>query len=184
MNEDILSPEMRKLYDKYEDRRIEHPEESSEFKNAKTDFDEMIALNKKWKTKKGLKVCSLGELIIAEYLKERKIRHFYDASFLIGEDMIRPDFLLSGFKNLLIIEYFGMLDKDDYMLEAEKKLQIYDSQNLYNLISVTNEHLARESVEENFICSFLDKEIKDKGMGNSFFGFFKYFWYAGEVKKP
>lgn len=184
LNDDILNDGMGKLYQRYHHMKLKDEDKTKDIALARTDFDKKIAEGKNWRTQKGRKVCSLGELLIAEYLDERDIFYYYDAPFVLEKGKkIRPDFTLDSCSHLIMIEYFGKLNDEEYNAIKARKIETYSEQEMYHLISILPHAIALEGVQEGLFAEFLDKQIESKKQSNSVFGFFKYLWTWGCISK-
>lgn len=165
---------------------------SDEFKKS---FDQMVEQKKTLVTKSGIKVQSLGEKLIADYLYDNEIDFDYDEQITLKGNSIndygydtswcRPDFYLNEFD--LIIEYWGMNGDLDYDQNMSKKKRLYkeankrflgvSSSNLNNLDSFFNKKLSMlgiiiknddSIVNKKLYCKTCGRIIKKKGNGNCF----------------
>ena len=123
---------------------------NSEYKSFK-DFND----NKKYTCKSGVKVRSLSEKIISDFLTENGITHEYEKEFSylelkghsnLREKTLHPDFYIPGpveFNGRTItnvfIEFWG-LNNDEYNDVKKYKLKVYEYYNL-TLINVNSEDL-------------------------------------------
>lgn len=84
--------------------------------------------NKKFHTKKGDLVRSKSEVFIADALYLHKIPYHYEEKLELNEyGFFYPDFTICHPKTLQILywEHFGMMDNEDYIHKAFRKLDIY-----------------------------------------------------------
>ncbi len=85
-------------------------------------------------TKKGLRVRSKSEIIIAETLDKYEIPYLYEKPIkLSGNRIVHPDFTLLNMVNRkeLYWEHFGMMDDIEYRNSAFKKIREYESSGYY-----------------------------------------------------
>ena len=86
-----------------------------------------------------MKFKSDGEKRIYEFLKKRQIRFTYEKPILIKDPMDdkmqiwHPDFYLDDFN--IVIEYFGMANREEYQRAMKRKQAIYHTQRV-DFISV------------------------------------------------
>ncbi|MBQ6686019.1 MAG: hypothetical protein IJM99_07940 [Firmicutes bacterium] len=70
---------------------------------------------------------SKSEVQISELLRSMNISYVYEPQFSLGSKTVHPDFMLthplSG--KPLLIEYFGMVDDNDYGLRMLEKIRLY-----------------------------------------------------------
>ena len=78
-------------------------------------------------TKKGEKVRSKSEMMIADYLHEHNIPYRYEASLQLHIKVIYPDFTIVNpyTGEIFYLEHFGMLDNPDYANDMVKKIDAY-----------------------------------------------------------
>ena len=92
-----------------------------------------------------------GEKKIAEFLKKRKIIFTYEKPILIKDQLDEkmqiwhPDFYLDDFN--IVIEYFGMVDKEQYQRSMKRKQAIYPNQRI-DFISVYPDMLKEKDFEK------------------------------------
>lgn len=85
-------------------------------------------------TKKGLRVRSKSEIIIAETLDKYEIPYLYEKPIkLSGNRIVHPDFTLLNTNNRkeLYWEHFGMMDDIEYRNNAFNKIRDYESNGYY-----------------------------------------------------
>lgn len=98
---------------------------------------------------KRMNLKSEGEKEIAEFLKKRKIKFTYEKPILIQDHAEEkeklkiwyPDFYLDDFN--IVIEYFGMIIKRDYIAAMKKKQAVYHG-NKIDFISIYPEDLKNQ----------------------------------------
>jgi len=85
-------------------------------------------------TQDGHRVRSLGEKTIDDWLYMNKIVHAYERPFVTAHGDLIPDFYIpagvSPGSHAVYIEYWGMEGKADYDERKQKKLDIYEANNL------------------------------------------------------
>ena len=92
-----------------------------------------------------------GEKKISDFLKRRKIVFTYEKPILIKDQqdnklqIWHPDFYLDDFN--IVIEYFGMADKNEYIRSMKRKQAIYHNQRI-DFISVYPEMLNDQNFEK------------------------------------
>jgi hypothetical protein len=118
------------------------------------EFENKVKKGKKYQTKKGEKVQSRGELMIANWLFDHEIKYKYDKTIYTDfmKKPIRPDFYIPGKK--IYIEYFGMWDNSAYRKHNTWKIDLYKALGL-KLIKIypkdlgnLNYHLHKLTFEE------------------------------------
>ena len=84
-------------------------------------------------TRKGVRVRSKSEMIIADMLDEIEIPFLYEKPLKLGTWTIHPDFTLLDIKNRREIywEHFGMMDDMDYRNDAFLKMSKYEEYGFY-----------------------------------------------------
>lgn len=84
-------------------------------------------------TRKGVRVRSKSEMIIADILDEMKIPFLYEKPLKLGTWTIHPDFTLLDIYNRREIywEHFGMMDDMDYRNDAFLKMRKYEECGFY-----------------------------------------------------
>ena len=89
-------------------------------------------------TRKGLRVRSKSEVIIADILDELSIPFLYEKPLQLKKKTVHPDFTLLNIKerNEVYWEHFGMMDDRDYRDEALLKIREYEANGLYQHNSV------------------------------------------------
>lgn len=107
-------------------------------------FHKYIAATSPFTTKAGEKVRSKSELIIANSLFDENIPYRYELNTVLGEDenimTVNPDFTVYNTRTgeTLIWEHFGMMDNQEYCVNALIKLENYARHNVFpgrNLIT-------------------------------------------------
>ena len=80
-------------------------------------------------TKKGLRVRSKSEVIIAEMLDDMNIPFIYEKPLKLKNEIVHPDFTLLDIKDRKEIywEHFGMMDDMEYRNNAFYKIRSYES---------------------------------------------------------
>lgn len=82
---------------------------------------------------------SRGEKLIADFLFEHNVAFKYEKVFPFGyKRSYRPDFTLEDHQ--LVIEYFGLVGKEDYDEQTEKKKEYWQSRNTHELLSYYPHH--------------------------------------------
>ncbi len=87
-----------------------------------------------YETKRGDKVRSKSEAIIADILFELKIPYFYERRLSLRNGSIRyPDFTLLRVKTReeVYLEHFGLLDDEEYLYKNLQKLDEYRDNGIY-----------------------------------------------------
>ncbi len=89
-------------------------------------------------TRRGLRVRSKSEIIIADILDEMEIPFLYEKPLKLKGEMIYPDFTILNAKERKEIywEHFGMMDDKEYRDEAFMKIRKYEEDGLYQYDSV------------------------------------------------
>lgn len=89
-------------------------------------------------TRKGLRVRSKSEVIIADILDELCIPFLYEKPLELKSGTIHPDFTLLDVKERKDVywEHFGMMDDVEYRCNAFSKIKNYESNGLYQFDSV------------------------------------------------
>ena len=89
-------------------------------------------------TRKGLRVRSKSEVIIADILDEMSVPFLYEKPLYLGTGTVHPDFTLLNIKERREVywEHFGMMDDMDYRNNAFLKIRKYESSGLYQYESV------------------------------------------------
>lgn len=108
---------MKRSYGKSVDEWMAIPRNSNPYKPE----------NKKHTTPGGTKVRSKSELIIASYLESMRIPYKYEEQLIINNEIVYPDFMIKRVRDgkIIIWEYFGMMDDEEYRSRAEHKIFIY-----------------------------------------------------------
>lgn len=83
-------------------------------------------------TKSGVQVRSRIEKIIADYLYDNNVKFKYECSVFIKmtKQTFYPDFMVLNPKTgkILLIEYFGLMDNEEYRNDAYKKIKTYEDE--------------------------------------------------------
>ena len=89
-------------------------------------------------TRKGLRVRSKSEVIIADILEEFSIPFLYEKPLQFRRRTVHPDFTLLDIRKRkeLYWEHFGMMDDREYRDEALLKIKEYESNGFYQYDSV------------------------------------------------
>lgn len=112
---------------------------------------------KRYSTKKGDKVRSKSEVIIADILYDLNIPYHYEKPVMLKNGEIRyPDFTLLDIRERkeVYYEHMGLLDDEDYLDYNLKKIEEYRNSGIYfhkNLIvtcEATNHQLDNKALEE------------------------------------
>ena len=84
-------------------------------------------------TRRGLRVRSKSEVIIADMLDEMQIPFIYEKPLKLGIWTIHPDFTLLDINNRCEVywEHFGMMDDADYRNNAFLKIRKYEENGFY-----------------------------------------------------
>ena len=108
---------------------IKMPEETcSEWRKAAYSANPYpISTSQVFITKNGEHVRSKAELIIANMLFDMGLAYRYEAEFRVGNRVYYPDFTIMHPHSceLFYLEYFGMMDDEDYQSSALKKIAAY-----------------------------------------------------------
>lgn len=83
-------------------------------------------------TRKGERVRSKAEYIIANILNDLGLSYRYESQLKIGNKVFYPDFTIIHPRTgeLYYLEYFGMMDNEEYMSAALKKISFYQQSEL------------------------------------------------------
>ena len=89
-------------------------------------------------TRRGLRVRSKSEVIIADILDEMSIPFHYEKPLLLNNIFVHPDFTILNIKERREIywEHFGMMDDMDYRNNAFNKIRNYESNGFYQYDSL------------------------------------------------
>ncbi|MBR1702257.1 MAG: hypothetical protein IJ716_09930 [Lachnospiraceae bacterium] len=93
-----------------------------------------IPENLVYETKRGEKVRSKSEAIIADILYDLQIPYFYEKSLLLKNGMVRyPDFTIlhTRKRTEFYLEHFGLLDNENYLAANLHKLDEYRESGIY-----------------------------------------------------
>lgn len=76
----------------------------------------------------GVRVRSKAELIIATYMESMSIPYKYEEQVILNNEIVYPDFMIKRVSDDLIIiwEYFGMMDDEQYRSRTEHKIFLYE----------------------------------------------------------
>ena len=93
---------------------------------------------KEFYTRKGLRVRSKSELIIADMLDEEEIPFRYEKPLKLKAGTVHPDFALLNIKERKEVywEHFGMMDDIEYRNNAFIKIREYEDSGLYQFDSM------------------------------------------------
>jgi len=112
-------------------------------------------------TKSGIRVRSKSERLIADRLTERGIQFRYEMRIDTASGVMYPDFVIRKENGDLVIwEHFGLMDKNDYMLDAMKKIVKYRSAGFVqhkNLICTWEEDLEDIEMIDEIIDRFINE---------------------------
>ena len=89
-------------------------------------------------TKRGLRVRSKSEVIIADILDDMSIPFLYEKPLMLKAGTVHPDFTLLNIKDRKEVywEHFGMMDDMEYRNNAFYKIRSYESSGFYQYESV------------------------------------------------
>ena len=89
-------------------------------------------------TRKGLRVRSKSEVIIADILDELYVPFLYEKPLKLKTGIVHPDFTLLNIKERREVywEHFGMMDDIEYRNNAMMKIRNYEASGLYQYDSV------------------------------------------------
>lgn len=84
-------------------------------------------------TRKGIRVRSKSEVIIADTLDEMEIPFLYEKPLKLNSGIVHPDFTLLNIRERreLYWEHLGMMDDIDYRNNALIKIRNYESSGIY-----------------------------------------------------
>jgi len=110
-------------------------------------------------TKSGIRVRSKSERVVADRLTERGILFRYEMRIDTASGVMYPDFVIRKENGELVVwEHFGLMDKNDYMLDAMKKIVKYRSAGFVqhkNLICTWEEDLESLEMIDEIIDRFI-----------------------------
>ena len=88
-------------------------------------------------TKRGLRVRSKSEILIADILDEQSIPFLYEKPVRLKGGTVHPDFTLLNIKSRKEVywEHFGMMDDKEYRDEALLKMREYEASGYYQFDS-------------------------------------------------
>ncbi|MBR6255905.1 MAG: hypothetical protein IKR23_00890 [Lachnospiraceae bacterium] len=94
--------------------------------------------NPEFYTRKGLRVRSKSEVIIADMLDELNVPFLYEKPLCLKHGTIYPDFTLLNIKERKEVywEHFGMMDDREYRDDALMKIREYEENDLFQYDSV------------------------------------------------
>ena len=89
-------------------------------------------------TRRGMRVRSKSEVIIADILEEKGIPFLYEKPLRLKKRTVHPDFTLLNIKERKEVfwEHFGMMDDMEYRDEALLKIREYEANGFYQYDSV------------------------------------------------
>ena len=89
-------------------------------------------------TRKGLRVRSKSEVIIADILDEMYIPFLYEKPLKLNSGTIHPDFTLLNIaeRKEVYWEHFGMMDDVEYRYNAFLKIRDYEANGLFQFVSL------------------------------------------------
>ncbi len=96
--------------------------------------NEYMEENKVYDTKRGEKVRSKSEAILADILYELSIPYHYEKALKMKDGTYKyPDFTLLNVKKReeIYLEHFGLLDDDEYRINSLIKMDEYRDNNIY-----------------------------------------------------
>ncbi|MBO4477806.1 MAG: hypothetical protein J5757_05700 [Lachnospiraceae bacterium] len=84
-------------------------------------------------TRKGLRVRSKSEILIADILDDLSIPFLYEKPLHLNSEIVHPDFTLLNIKQRkeMYWEHFGMMDDMDYRNKAFLKIRKYEANGLF-----------------------------------------------------
>lgn len=143
---DIKSLMERKFGKKNSQSNLDSKNEEKKEKPSKNSFDD-VDYRKQWaathQCDDGHYVRSYSEMLIDNYLYNNKIVHAYEKSVFMRSDpeaVVLSDFYVPD--GNVYIEFWGLNDDQKYLARKEKKLKMYNDNNL-NLISLEESDVKR-----------------------------------------
>ncbi len=168
--------EARRIDEKYDERQIREKlnvlasrgidmnrvyfaEDKYEWMNAIYETNSYKSEQLRYVTKCGIRVRSKSERTIADRLTERGIAFRYEMRLDTESGVMYPDFVIRKENGELVIwEHFGLMNKNDYMLDAMKKIVKYRSAGFMqhnNLICTWEEDLENMDAIDEIIVRFI-----------------------------
>ncbi len=132
-----------------------------EWQEKKYKINSYMEENKVYDTRKGEKVRSKSEAILADLFYELKIPYHYEKPLKFNDGSYRyPDFTLLKVRTReeIYLEHFGLLDNEEYLANSLHKLDEYRRNDIYpgkNLL------FTYETLENPFDIKGIRKMIKD-----------------------
>jgi hypothetical protein len=135
---------------------------SMDWDNAEYEKNELYKDGLVYGTVGGLMVRSKSEAIIAGFLEACNIPFRYEAALKLGERVYYPDFTIMRPRDnkILYWEHFGMMDDEEYVLRAERKLAVYRKYDILPLNQlITTYETAKAPLNVNDIRSIINAFI-------------------------
>ena len=106
---------------------------------------------------------SFGEKLIADFLFEHGIKYKYERNFWWNGINYRPDFtILTGEKEGIVIEYFGLEGDPDYDDMSHEKREYWANRPNWQLIALSPKPLKDQGAE--FFCELLKDKLENLGI--------------------
>jgi DNA helicase-4 len=106
---------------------------------------------------------SFGEKLIADFLFEHDIEYKYERNFWWNGINYRPDFtILTGEKQGIVIEYFGLEGDPDYDDMSYEKLEYWANRPNWQLIPLSPQPLKEQGAE--VFCVLLKDKLENLGI--------------------
>ena len=98
-----------------------------QWQNRKYEYFDYYEEEKKFTTKRGEKVRSKSERMIADILFDEGIPYKYECPLIVGGHTLHPDFTILDIRSRKEIywEHFGMVDNEKYAINAFKRIYGY-----------------------------------------------------------
>ncbi len=125
-----LSPERQRLVTPY---IISDDLYAEEWQSKKFKTNSYLPENKRYDTKRGEKVRSKSEAIIADILYDLRVPYRYEAPLQLNVGIRYPDFTLLNIKTKeeIFLEHLGLMDEDEYRAATFHKLDEYRENGIY-----------------------------------------------------
>ena len=132
---EVMSPGKRRLVNPH------YVSDDSYLMNWLTQEYESISFKEdspEYYTRRGLRVRSKSEVIIADILDEMSIPYLYEKPLRLMKKTVHPDFTLLNIKERKEVywEHFGMMDDREYRDDAFMKIREYEASGFYQYDSV------------------------------------------------
>lgn len=106
---------------------------------------------------------SFGEKLIADFLFEHNIKYKYERNFWWNGINYRPDFtILTGEKQGIVIEYFGLEGDPDYDEMSHEKREYWANRPNWQLIALSPRPLKDQGAE--VFCELLKDKLENLGI--------------------